>query len=65
MSEPKLPASGLAADEIRPLAQFTPDQLGQWAVCNMLPLGEPMMAERAEGIARRVASIVRGEREGR
>lgn len=41
---------------------MTPEQLGRWAVANMLP---PAEAARAEGIARRVAAIVRAEREAR
>lgn len=39
--------------------KHTPEELGRWVVTNMLP---PEEAARAEGIANRVASIVRAER---
>jgi len=43
----------------KPISQETPEQLGRWAVQNMLPASE---SARADGIAARVAAIVRAER---
>lgn len=45
---------------MKPISQETPEQLGRWAVQNMLPASE---SDRAAGIAARVAAIVRAERD--
>lgn len=42
------------------MKHLSPEELGAWAVRNMLPASED---DRAAGIAARIAAIVRAERE--